>query len=275
MQKRIASIRGTLSPLIRYVWNGPFYVGQLTQPISLGSAFLKLLEVLWRFVVLAVTSAFIAWAIYTAWSAIISLLPPRDQEDCKLRLGEYGYNSDVRYSSATECERSFPASRLGGGKYGIYDDILGAPFVVSGPIPTERDYERYRDARSNIIKELSAQKRAEQELLDDKIRALSDFTVEKFDISCNIDSRYIACYDKNITVRVRNNSSKTISGLNFAYEIGSGISCSGSLGKKFSRDMVVRPHETGSFVENVKFENAGPNGVMTGCVKLDSVNKIE
>ena len=30
------------------IWNGPFDVGKLTQPVSVGDVLLKILEVLWR-----------------------------------------------------------------------------------------------------------------------------------------------------------------------------------------------------------------------------------
>lgn len=35
-------------PMLRSIWNGPFFVGKLTQPVTVGDVMLKILEVLWR-----------------------------------------------------------------------------------------------------------------------------------------------------------------------------------------------------------------------------------
>lgn len=32
----------------RSIWNGPFYIGKLTQPVSVGDVMMKVLETLWR-----------------------------------------------------------------------------------------------------------------------------------------------------------------------------------------------------------------------------------
>ena len=45
---RFANMQASLKPAWTRVWNGPFYVGPLVQPISVGSAILKVLEVAWR-----------------------------------------------------------------------------------------------------------------------------------------------------------------------------------------------------------------------------------
>ena len=34
--------------ILQSIWNGPFFVGKLTQPVSVGDVLLKMLEVLWR-----------------------------------------------------------------------------------------------------------------------------------------------------------------------------------------------------------------------------------
>ena len=55
--------------LITAIWNGPFYVGKLTQPVSVGDVLLKILEVVWRGLIAMValmlgTAAAIAGYIY-------------------------------------------------------------------------------------------------------------------------------------------------------------------------------------------------------------------
>lgn len=37
--------------IMKSIWNGPFYVGKLTQPVSVGDVLLKILEVLWRAII--------------------------------------------------------------------------------------------------------------------------------------------------------------------------------------------------------------------------------
>lgn len=37
--------------LLQSIWNGPFFVGKLTQPVSVGDVLLKILEVLWRAII--------------------------------------------------------------------------------------------------------------------------------------------------------------------------------------------------------------------------------
>jgi hypothetical protein len=37
--------------ILRSIWNGPFFVGKLTQPVSVGDVLLKILEVIWRAII--------------------------------------------------------------------------------------------------------------------------------------------------------------------------------------------------------------------------------
>jgi len=64
--------------LIRTVWNGPFHVGPLSRPVSVGDVLLKLLETLWR-TVLLVLAVVVAGAIgILAWAQFIepAFFPP-------------------------------------------------------------------------------------------------------------------------------------------------------------------------------------------------------
>lgn len=48
------------------IWNGPFYVGKLEQPVKLGDVVLKVLETVWRGGVLVSVAALVAIGVYTA-----------------------------------------------------------------------------------------------------------------------------------------------------------------------------------------------------------------
>lgn len=55
--------------ILQAIWNGPFFVGKLAQPVSVGDVLLKILEVLWRGLIAIVglmlgTAAAIAGYVY-------------------------------------------------------------------------------------------------------------------------------------------------------------------------------------------------------------------
>lgn len=58
-----------MNRILRAVWNGPFHIGKLERPVSMGDAVMKVLETAWRAVVLAVAAyaAFIAAIFFMAW----------------------------------------------------------------------------------------------------------------------------------------------------------------------------------------------------------------
>ena len=73
--KRMADAK---SRIARAVWNGPFYVGPLERPVSVGDVLLKTLETLWRiFLVMVGTLITVGLAIYLWVEAIgPALFPP-------------------------------------------------------------------------------------------------------------------------------------------------------------------------------------------------------
>ncbi len=253
--------KAVVARCVRAVWNGPFFIGPLTQPISFGSALMKILEVMWRAALLGLTATVTIAFSFACWSLLAPLFAPapRNQEECIAA-------ASLRRNSAeaeADCMLQFPAVWKDGG-YALYVPEIGDWVEVSSPQPTQEDY-----AKVEAAKKMAAEQDARRQL------AMSKFKIRSYKISCNIDDRYIECYDKNITVNIVNDSDMEISGLSFEYEIGKGIDCSGSLGKSFSKEMSIAPHSSGSFVHNVTFEDAGPNGVMNGCLKLKGVQKIE
>lgn len=67
--------------ILQSVWNGPFYVGKLTQPVSVGDVLLKILEVLWRgTIAIVVIIACVAGGIaaYVSYIGPALFPPPRD-----------------------------------------------------------------------------------------------------------------------------------------------------------------------------------------------------
>jgi hypothetical protein len=53
----------------RAIWNGPFYIGKLERPISVGDALMKVLETLWRAAIVALVAfgLFVAALSYDSW----------------------------------------------------------------------------------------------------------------------------------------------------------------------------------------------------------------
>lgn len=73
-----AIFRNCLSVLFRQIWNGPFYIGPLSQPVSVGDVLLKILETGWRLIIsLIILCAGIASTIL-GWIYVIgpTFFPP-------------------------------------------------------------------------------------------------------------------------------------------------------------------------------------------------------
>lgn len=53
----------------RAIWNGPFYIGRLTRPVSVGDVLMKLLETLWRVILLGIVAfgALLAVVLGNSW----------------------------------------------------------------------------------------------------------------------------------------------------------------------------------------------------------------
>lgn len=64
--------------LITAIWNGPFYIGKLSQPVTVGDVLLKLLETLWRAVVSVIAILLALGASLAAWIYVIEpvIFPP-------------------------------------------------------------------------------------------------------------------------------------------------------------------------------------------------------
>lgn len=60
----------------RAVWSGPFAIGPLTQPVSLGAALLRLLEVIWKFGIAVLVGVITALAMAAVWEPIDRMINP-------------------------------------------------------------------------------------------------------------------------------------------------------------------------------------------------------
>jgi hypothetical protein len=65
----------------RAIWNGPFFIGPLTRPVSVGDVMMKVLETAWRAAVLIVGAV----GAFVAWSSIQSSLNERARNAAKLK----------------------------------------------------------------------------------------------------------------------------------------------------------------------------------------------
>lgn len=192
---------------------------------------------------------------------------PKDQEDCKARAAKEANSVAALNVLTANCERDFPAIRRDDGTYAYYDTELGEWVSVSGPTLSDADLE--------VIQERRSERRAAAiKAANDKDNVLSNLKIISYDISCNMDDTYTKCYNKNITLKIKNDSLKSAYGVTISYEIGDGIDCSGSLGKEFSNNITIPPGGIGSIVHNVMFKDAGPDGVMNGCVQVSDVGAV-
>lgn len=199
---------------------------------------------------------------------ILSACGPKDQETCVAKAAKDAKSVAAMQVLANNCQREFPATRRDDGSYAYYDSELGDWVSVSGPKLSSADVDKIHQLRAE---HQNAQAKAEQ----DRNKVLSELSISSLRITCNVDSQYIACYDKNITINLKNNSDKVINGVSIDYEIGNNIDCSGSLGKNFFSSISISPGGVGSIVKNVKFEDAGPDGEMKGCVLVGGVGSVQ
>jgi hypothetical protein len=199
---------------------------------------------------------------------ILSACSPKDQEECIAQAAKDAKTVAAMQVLANNCQREFPASRRDDGSYAYYDSELADWVDVSGPKLSNADVDKIHQLRAE---KKNAQAKADQ----DRKNALSQLEIASFSLTCNVDSRYIACYDKNITVNLKNNANKTINGITIDYEIGDNVDCSGALGKKFYNSISIAPGQVGSIVQNVTFDEAGPAGEMNGCVRVGGIGGIQ
>lgn len=198
---------------------------------------------------------------------LVSACGPKDQEECIAQAARDAKNATALQVLTGNCQREFPARRRDDGSYTYYDSELADWVDVSGPKLSSADVEKIRQLR---VERNNVQAQVEQE----RQKALSNMEILSFNITCNNDERYIACYDKSITINIRNNSKMIVNGIYIDYEIGNSIQCSGALGKRFYNPISIGPGGVGSIVKKVMFEEAGPNGEMNGCVRVGGIGSV-
>ena len=68
--------------IVRKIWDGPFYIGPLSRPVSVGDVLLKALETLWRTLLSLVAIAVVLVAGVVAWLEVIQpmVFPPLEKQ---------------------------------------------------------------------------------------------------------------------------------------------------------------------------------------------------
>ena len=62
---------GILLDWLKIVWNGPFHIGPLSQPVSVGDVLLKVLETIWRAFISLVYLALLTTAVVFLWTMVV------------------------------------------------------------------------------------------------------------------------------------------------------------------------------------------------------------
>lgn len=64
--------------IVEIIWNGPFHIGPLTRPVSVGDVLIKILETLWRAVIAILTLAGSITGAIAFWALVLEpvLFPP-------------------------------------------------------------------------------------------------------------------------------------------------------------------------------------------------------
>lgn len=205
------------------------------------------------------------WFILGVSGLALSACGPTNQEDCISRAAKEAKTTQGLNLLTDVCRTKFPAKLSSEGKYVYTDPYSNMSFEVSGPTLSPKELEWIASERK-AAESNKAKIEAQLETVRNNIQIVD------YKISCNNEMEFIKCYDKNITVRLRNNSNVKISSVEIQYEIGRQIDCGGGLGKSFYEEIEILPQGTATVVRNVKFTNAGPDGVMSGCVKVGQVS---
>lgn len=64
--------------IVKTIWNGPFHVGPLTRPVSVGDVFLKVLETVWRSFIVLLSLALVVTGAIVIWTFVLqpTFFPP-------------------------------------------------------------------------------------------------------------------------------------------------------------------------------------------------------
>ena len=98
-------MQGRPKRIIRSIWNGPFYVGRLSSPVSVGDVLLKILETAWRAVISLITLALAFAAIAASWVLVIepTFFPPlKSQIEVSVRYDDGSGPPPIRIAPAGE-----------------------------------------------------------------------------------------------------------------------------------------------------------------------------
>lgn len=93
------------------IWNGPFHIGKLTQPTSVGDVMLKVLETLWRVIVVVVFAPAVALCLMLVWVSWLGpeLFPPlKDQIEIAAQYDDGAASIISTGSKSFRCTKDYP-----------------------------------------------------------------------------------------------------------------------------------------------------------------------
>jgi hypothetical protein len=103
-------MRHAIARAAKGVWNGPFYVGKLARPASLGDVLLKVLETLWRTLVLMLAVPCFAGALYALNAYFIEpvFFPPLSSKVAATAAYGDGFPVAVVNGKPFKCDEIYP-----------------------------------------------------------------------------------------------------------------------------------------------------------------------
>lgn len=103
-----------LKGIVRSIWNGPFYIGALSPPVSVGDVLLKIMETVWRLALAIVGLALVAVLSLVAWIYVLEpmFFPPlKDQIQVEAMFDDGSGPPPIKISPAgAQAEKHFHCS---------------------------------------------------------------------------------------------------------------------------------------------------------------------
>ena len=232
---------------------------------------------------------------------------PKDYEDCAENAAREAKSKAALDILLETCDGKFKGRRKLGGGYTYFDPRQFQDFDIAGPNPTKREveiidkqYEAYleqqrraaaaaaeREEQQRIL-DAEAERRRQQVLAEQQRRtqqaalelaqrrktASQYINVVSANIECPYSNSISQCGTYSFTVRLRNRSQETISGVSIGWvfmpEAQSG--CPTSYPTKYQHTVTLRPGDTAVLNINERFD--GPSGPFRYCVAVTGIDIV-